>query len=102
MIHLLIYEDDKDLREGMGQFLNATGEFCIEGMFSNCETIAIELKELKADALLMDIDMPGINGIDGVRMAKLAKHSVQILMFTVFDDDKRSSMPFGPVRTATS
>lgn len=89
MIHLLIYEDDKDLREGMGQLLSATGEFSVEGMFSNCETIAIDLKELVADVLLMDIDMPGMNGIEGVKIAKVAKPSVQILMYTVFDDDQK-------------
>ena len=89
MIHLIIYEDDKDLREGLGQFLSDSGEFSIEGMFSNCETIAIDLRELKADVLLMDIDMPGINGIEGVRIAKAAKPSISILMFTVFDDDKK-------------
>jgi DNA-binding NarL/FixJ family response regulator len=89
LIHLLIYEDDKDLREGLGQFLQATGEFSVEGMFSNCETIAIDLKELNADVLLMDIDMPGMNGIEGVRIAKATKASVQVLMFTVFDDDQK-------------
>ena len=89
LIHLLIYEDDKDLREGMAQLLSATGEFSVEGMFSNCETIAIDLKELSADVLLMDIDMPGMNGIEGVKIAKVAKPSVQILMYTVFDDDQK-------------
>ena len=77
------------MREGLGQFLSATGEFCVEGMFSNCDTISIDLKELKADILLMDIDMPGINGIEGVRLAKAVRPSVNILMFTVFDDDKK-------------
>jgi DNA-binding NarL/FixJ family response regulator len=89
LIHLIIYEDDKELREGLGQLFSATGEFFVEGMFSNCDTIAIDLKQLKADILLMDIDMPGINGIEGVRLAKAAKPSVNILMFTVFDDDKK-------------
>jgi len=89
LIHIIIYEDDKDLREGLGQLLSATGEFYIEGMFSNCDTITIDLKELKADILLMDIDMPGTNGIEGVRLAKATKPLINILMFTVFDDDKK-------------
>jgi len=89
LIHLLIYEDDKDLREGLGQFLSATNEFAIEGLFSNCDTIATDLKELKADVLLMDIDMPGTNGIEGVRIAKSVQPGLCILMFTVFDDDKK-------------
>ena len=89
MIHLIIYEDDNDLREGLGQFLAATGECSVEGMFSNCDTIAVDLKELKADILLMDIDMPGTNGIEGVRIAKASQPSVSILMFTIFDDDKK-------------
>ena len=89
MIRLIIYEDDKDLREGLGQFLAATNEFTVEGMFSNCDTIAVDLKELKADILLMDIDMPGTNGIDGVRIAKAVNPSINILMFTIFDDDKK-------------
>lgn len=88
-IHLLIYEDDKDLREGLGQYLSATGDFVIEGMFSNCDTIDVDIKELKADIILMDIDMPGRNGIDGVRIAKTLKPEMCILMFTVFDDDNK-------------
>jgi DNA-binding NarL/FixJ family response regulator len=89
LIHLLIYEDDKELREGVGQLLTSSGEFCVEGLFSNCDTIDQDLKELKADILLMDIDMPGRNGIEGVRIAKLIRPSVQVLMFTVFDDDEK-------------
>ncbi|HEY0677492.1 MAG TPA: response regulator transcription factor [Chitinophagaceae bacterium] len=89
MIHILIYEDDKDLREGIAQFLVATGEFLVEGKFSNCDTIAVDIKELKADIILMDIDMPGCNGIEGVRIAKAKRPEISILMFTVFDDEKK-------------
>ena len=89
LIHLLIYEDDNDLREGLGQFIAATGEFSVEGLFANCDTIAIDIKELKPDIILMDIDMPGRNGIEGVRIAKAQLPDINILMFTVFDDDKK-------------
>ncbi len=89
LIHLIIYEDDKDLREGLGQYLTASGEFNVMGMFSNCDTIDVDLKEISADIILMDIDMPGRNGIEGVRLAKAVKPEIRILMFTVFDDDKK-------------
>ena len=89
MIRLLIYEDDNDLREGLAHYLSATGDFAVEGSFSNCDTIHVDIKELPADILLMDIDMPGRNGIEGVRIAKAQKPSLLVLMFTVFDDDKK-------------
>ncbi len=89
MIRLLIYEDDKDLRDGLAQFLSFTNEFEVAGGFENCDSIQTDVAQLKPDILLMDIDMPGTNGIEGITLAKAAKPSIHILMFTVFDDDKK-------------
>jgi len=89
LIRLLIYEDDKDLRNGLAQFLAFTNEFEVAGGFENCDSIQIDVAQLKPYILLMDIDMPGTNGIDGIRLAKAAKPLLHILMFTVFDDDKK-------------
>jgi DNA-binding NarL/FixJ family response regulator len=89
LIRLLIYEDDSDLREGLTQLLTATNEFSVEGAFSNCDTIAVDLAEVDADIILMDIDMPGTNGIEGVSIAKKVKPAVNVLMFTIFDDDQK-------------
>ncbi len=88
MIKLYIYEDDKDLREGLSNYLSSS-EIEVVCCFGNCDTIAIDLKDANIDVILMDIDMPGTNGIEGVRLAKAAQPSVNILMFTVFDDDKK-------------
>ncbi len=89
MIRLLIYEDDKDLREGLAQFLGNTNEFEVVCQFENCDTIQTDVVKFNPDVLLMDIDMPGINGIEGIRLAKIIRPSLNILMFTVFDDDKK-------------
>ena len=89
MIKLYIYEDDEDLREGLANYLSSAGDFNVVCCFGNCDTIVIDLKAAKVDVILMDIDMPGINGIEGVRIAKAILPTVNILMFTVFDDDKK-------------
>lgn len=88
MISLFIFEDDIDLREGLAQYLDNAG-FLVKGMFDNCNDIRRTLKQNDVDILLMDIDMPGINGIEGIKLAKEARPAVNILMFTVFDDDKK-------------
>lgn len=89
MLHLLIYEDDKGVREALQQLLTAGGEFTVACMFENCDTVETDLKELRADVILMDIDMPGIGGIEGVRRAKAVRPVVSVVMFTVFEDDKK-------------
>jgi DNA-binding NarL/FixJ family response regulator len=89
MIRMYIYEDDEDLREGLSQFLSFTGAFNIVCSFGNCDTIQNDLHATDIDVVLMDIDMPGTNGIEGIKLAKMIKPNVHILVFTVFDDDQK-------------
>lgn len=89
LIKLNIYEDDEDLRGGLSDYLSSTGDFEVVCSLGNCDTIVEDLREANVDVILMDIGMPGIGGIEGVRLAKAALPSVNILMFTVFDDDEK-------------
>ncbi|RYF92332.1 MAG: response regulator transcription factor [Chitinophagaceae bacterium] len=90
MVKIIIYDDKEELRESLKLLLSSVEEFEVIGSFDNCETAATDLSEMKPDVVLMDIDMPGMKGIDGVRAirAKDSLSHIRILMLTVFDDNK--------------
>lgn len=88
MIKLLIYEDNPQLREGLTMLINGSDGFEVLASFKNCNNVLQEIKTYKPDVILMDIDMPGTNGIEGLKQIRLVDSEIKILMLTVFDDNK--------------
>lgn len=68
--------------------INGSDGFEVLASFKNCNNVLAELQEYKPDVILMDIDMPGTNGISGLKQIRLVNNEVKILMLTVFDDNK--------------
>lgn len=62
-------------------------EFC--GSFENCSAIIDDIAAVKPDIILMDIEMPVLDGIDGVRLVKQHYPSIKVIMQTAFDDDDK-------------
>jgi DNA-binding NarL/FixJ family response regulator len=87
--NLIIYEDNNKLRKALHLLLEDEADFTITGSFSNCDTVVNDIEKLGASIIVMDIDMPGIGGIEGVKLAKTAYPEIKIVMHTVFDDDNR-------------
>jgi DNA-binding NarL/FixJ family response regulator len=88
MTKLLIYEDNPQLREGLTMLINGSDGFEVLAAFKNCNTVEDEVNAFKPDVILMDIDMPGTNGIEGLKRIREIDTEVKILMLTVFDDNK--------------
>lgn len=88
MIKLLIYEDNPQLREGLTMLIDGSEGFQVLGAFKNCSNVAYEVDAYKPDVILMDIDMPGVNGLEGLKIIRQQNQQVSVLMLTVFDDNK--------------
>lgn len=88
MTKLLIYEDNPQLREGLTMLINGSEGFEVLAAFKNCNNVTEEVTAWKPDVILMDIDMPGINGIEGLKKIRQVNDEVKVLMLTVFDDNK--------------
>jgi len=88
MIKLLIYEDNPQFREGLTMLINGTMGFEVLAAFKNCNQVVDEVEAFKPDVVLMDIDMPGTNGLEGLKFIRQHNSEVKVLMITVFDDNK--------------
>src|SRR5512139_3025861 len=89
VIRTAIVEDIRDIREGLATLINFTEGFECSGNYRSMEDAIARIKGNVPDVILSDIGLPGMNGIEGVRILKELYPDVTILMLTVYDDDER-------------
>ena len=88
-VRVTIFEDNRNLREGLFQLIDGSDGFTCGGAFANCLNIVEDIEKTTPDVILMDIEMPGISGIEAVKLAKEKFPDVKILMETIFDDNDK-------------
>lgn len=98
-IKVVYYEDNANLREGIAFLIQSSPQLELLATFSNADTVKTDTEELKPDVILMDIDMPGTNGIDAAAIVKAVSPQTQIIMLTVFDDEQKI---FNAIRNGAS
>ena len=83
-----IFEDKDLLRKGLEELLNLSDGYVVTGSYPDCIRITETLQSGLPDVILMDIDMPGRNGIEAVKLVRAQSLKTAIIMLTVFDDNK--------------
>lgn len=88
MIAVAIVEDIKDIREGLQILIDNSDGFMCREVYSNAEQALNLIPQSQPDVVLMDINLPGMNGIECTRHLKPKCPSTQFIMSTVYEDDE--------------
>jgi DNA-binding NarL/FixJ family response regulator len=85
-IKVAIVDDDEGIRSGLVALIRRSTALKLTGDYPDAETALKEIPRKAPDVVLMDINLPGMNGVECVRQLKAAVPAVQILMLTVYED----------------
>lgn len=88
-IRVSIFEDNESLRLGLYQLINGSEGFECVGTFPDCAQVLQDVEDTRPDVVLMDIALPGITGIEAVKMIRQKFPEVKILMQTIFEDTEK-------------
>lgn len=88
-IKVLLCEDNNALREAMYFVINGTPGFSCVQALPDANNVMNEINVYSPDVVLMDIDMPGINGIEATRQIRESYPDLPVLMQTVFEEDSK-------------
>jgi len=83
---VVIIEDDQEIRESFSLIVNSSQRFAVVGAYGNCEDAIASLNRDKPEIVLMDIELPGINGIKGTQIIRDKSNSTEVIMVTVYED----------------
>jgi len=87
-IRLLLADDHAVVRSGLRLLLESQPDMVIIGEAENGEDAIRRTKELEPDVVLMDIEMPGMNGIEAARQIKAQSPRTAVLALTMYEDDQ--------------
>ena len=89
MIRVIIFEDYADMRQALASLVENSMDHNLIGAFADANNVLAVVKKHKPDVVLMDLQMPGISGIEATRLIKNQYPNIQILIQTIFDDNER-------------
>jgi DNA-binding NarL/FixJ family response regulator len=88
-LRVIVFDDNKNVRESVGVLLSTTENMQLVGAFESCKTMLQDIGITKPDVVLMDIDMPSMNGIEAVKQLRSVFPELPVLMLTGFEDDEK-------------
>ena len=89
VIKVAIIEDRREIREGLAMLIGGTEGYACTGSYRSMEEALDKISREMPDVVLSDIGLPGMDGIEGMRILKERYPQMLILMLTIYDDDDR-------------
>lgn len=89
MINIIIIEDNKFMREGWKTILDLESDLCVIADYESCEEAFEDFQLAKARVILLDIQLPGIKGTEGVKVIREKNPDAVVMMVTIHDDNER-------------
>ena len=89
MVRVAVIEDRREIRDGLAALINSTEGYCCTGAFRSMEYALADIGASRPDIVLVDIGLPGMSGIEGIRLLKERHPALQFLVLTIYDDDER-------------
>ena len=88
-IRIFIYDDSNERRDSLKALLMLNEDYEYVGEAENCQNVLLEMKKYYPDVVLMDINMPEVDGLEGLKAIKINFPKVKVLMQTAFDDNEK-------------
>ena len=89
MLNVVVVEDNDAIREGLKILIDGTEGYSCIGAFEDCESMLKQIKKLNPDVMLMDLAMPGMGGIEGIKKVKETLPELTILVLTIYEENDR-------------
>lgn len=86
---IVVYDDNPGRQEALQLLIECSADMQFAGARKNCNNVEADILDMKPDVVLMDIDMPGTNGIEGLKRIRKQSPHIFIIMQTVFEDDEK-------------
>jgi DNA-binding NarL/FixJ family response regulator len=86
---ILVFDDNRGRQEALQLLIESSDGLQFVGARENCNQVEADISDLQPDVVLMDIDMPGTNGIEGLKRIRKQAPQVFIIMQTVFEDEEK-------------
>jgi DNA-binding NarL/FixJ family response regulator len=88
-IRVIVFDDHPVIRDNIEMLVDAEEDMICSGTFADCKEVERKIEKTTPDVIVMDIQMPGVNGIEGVKQIRNKFPEARILMQTVFEDEQR-------------
>lgn len=89
LLRVICFDDNKNVRDSVSLLLSTTSNIKVVAAYESYENMNENIKTLEADIVLMDIDMPPVNGIEAVKKLRVEFPDLPVLMLTGFEDDEK-------------